>query len=221
MREYIDILREAEEVNNVVDLRQHKTAKAFSNYLDAVSDVYQGEADFFASGKFMPFAQAYIEQGFAARYRPEITITVHFRDWRPSPVARELIRQLRAERFKYQPATPFAKGSKPKDNVNQEAYGPWLSKEIDLNQAKAVFQDRAASPYGAYQQSRAGFRYSHKNVWDDRGVGFNLTGMGYDCRRGDCNDWRRQETHIIDDDKDMTEVVNMFAAIRRAQIKSV
>ena len=204
-----------------VDLHQHKMNKAVSNYADVIGGLAKREWDFFAGGKFGPFAKTYIDSDFNPKFQPTIELTVRVRDYQPSPEARTVLRDLRSQGFKYVPRTQFAKGHKPKDNPDQYGYGPWVEKMIDLRAARELFQTRDQSPYGTYQPSEMGFRTSYKRLWDTRGLGFNLVVGGYDTRRGDKygND-TRQEHHVIDDDTDMTEVVNMFAAIQRSHIKS-
>jgi hypothetical protein len=206
---------------DVVSLSQHKTDKAFNNYASALGGIVQGERNFFATGKFMPFAKSYIESGFEPETRPQIFLNVSARDPRPSQEAKLLISELRKNGFKYEPPIKWAKGAY-QGNPNQDPHGAWLHKEIDLNTAKKWFAQRDNLPFGAYQPSRSGMRTSHQNNWNDHGLGFNITVMGMDNRRGDkYGNPYRQEEHIIDDEKDMKEVSDMFAAIQRSNIKSV
>jgi hypothetical protein len=118
-----------------------------------------------------------------------------------------VLRDLRSQGFKYDPRTPFAKGSKPRQNPEQNAYGPRVEKMIDLRAARVIFQTRDHSPFGVYQPSELGFRTSHKRLWDQRGLGFNLIVGGYDSRGGEYGNAYREEYHVIDDDTDMTEVL--------------
>lgn len=218
MRDLIRIITEGE----VVDLGKHKVEKAVGEYSNAVQAAYSSEAEFFASGKFMPFARSYIESGFDPEKRPEIDIDVSFRDHKRSPEARLLWNELRSRGFKMTPAR-WAKGYAPKENPRQEQQGGFARKTLDINTAKRIFAERVKSPFGAYQPSRSGFRTSSHKVWDDRGVGFHIIVSGYDGRRPGkyADEPQRYETHIIDNDRDMKEVADMFAAIERARMKSV
>lgn len=206
---------------DVVDLKQVKTDRAFGDYADAIGGIVQGEKNFFATGKFMPFAQSYIQSGFEPSYKPEIHLNVTARDQRPSQEARLIIQELRKNGFKYEPATKWAKGAY-NGNPHNDPHGPWMYKVIDLNTAKKYFAERNNLPFGAYQPSRSGMRTSHVNNWNEHGLGFNLTVMGMDHRRGDkYSNPHRQEEHIIDDEKDMKEVSDAYAAIQRSGMKSV
>lgn len=222
MRDIIDIvgkllLNEAD----VVDLKQHRTNKVVGDYAGAIGGIIQGEKNFYATGKFMPFAQSFIESDFNSEYRPTITMRVYFRDPTLSPDARALRDTLRKKGFKYHPATKWVKGSYP-GNPNQQAHGPFLEKDIDLNTAKLLFAERNSSPFGAYQPSRLGMGHDSQNIWDDRGAGFNIFVGGMDARRGDkYGNAHREEHHVIDDDKDMKEVADTFAAIQRSHVRAV
>lgn len=215
MRDLIELVKKLME-GDVVSLQQHRTDKAFGDYADAMGGIIQGEQNFFKSGKFMPLAASYIKSGFVPEYKPGIYLWVHFRDPRPSQEARLVIDELRKNRFKYEPAMKWAKGSY-KGNPDQHAYGPSMEKQIDLNSAKKFFAERGHSVFGAYQPSRMGMRTSTQNIWNDAGVGFSIYVMGYDDRRGSF----REEAHVVDDEKDMKEVSDAFAAIERAKMKSV
>jgi hypothetical protein len=220
MRDLIDIVKLLVE-GDVVSLGAHKTEKAMNSYADAIGGILQGEQAFFASGKFSPFAQSYIAHDFDKEYAPELILDVNFRDFRPAPDARQLIAELRKQKFQVT-YTKWAKGHEPKENPRQDPLGPFARKVIDLNTAKELFAGREDSPLGAYQPSRSGLRTTHLNNWDDRGIGFNISCGGYDGRRGDkYGNPERQEYHIIDDDKDMKEVSDTYAMIRRAHVKSV
>lgn len=221
MREFITIVKTLLE-GEIIDLQKHKFDKAFGEFTDTISGLVQGEQDFYAQGKFMPLAKTYIDKGFAPEFIPVIEIDVTFRDYRLGPEAAQVREMLRAQRFKIYGATKWAKGSRPKDNPNQEPHGPWGAKKIDFNTARELFAERESSPYGAYQTSRLGMGLSRKNIWDDRGVGFCIMVSGYDSRRGDkYGKAVRHETHIIDDEDDMREVSAMFVAIARAKMKPV
>ncbi len=213
----MDLLKLLE--GDVVSLQGHKTDKAMTGYVDAIQGILNGEQNFFKQGKFTPFAQSYIASGFNPECAPEILIDVNFRDYRPSPAARELIAELKAKRWPYNAATRWAKGHRPKENPDQQPMGPWFRKVLDLNTAKELFASREGSPFGAYQPSRSGLRTAHLNNWDERGVGFNISVGGRDGRRGDKygNDYR-EEHHIIDDEKDMKEVSDTYAMIQRARL---
>lgn len=67
----------------LVDLRQHKFAKAFGNDADEVSGMVQGEWGFFAGGKFGPFAKTYIDSNFDPKLQPTIELTVRVCDHQP------------------------------------------------------------------------------------------------------------------------------------------
>lgn len=192
---------------DVVSLGAHKVDKAVGEYTNALQGIYKGESDFFKSGKFLPFAESYIKSGFNKDFAPQIIVDVNFRDVRLNPAARELVKALRGQRFKIQPASGHAP--------------PFARKTVDLNTAKALFAEREQSPIGAYQPSRSGFRTAYQEHWNDAGVGFNISVGGMDSRRGERGNNYREEYHIIDDDKDMAEVAQTYALIQRAKIKGV
>lgn len=216
MREFIDIIELME--GDVINLQSHKTEKAVDDYVNVIRDMYKGEKDFFAGGKFVPFAQSYIDSQFDPKFKPWIEITVHARDYKLSPEVKALFVGLRAQRFKYESATKWAKGYRPKAGTVNYALGPWATKQIDFNTARELFANREHSPYGVYQKSSSGFRSTYEYTWNEFGVGFNIVVGGYDSRRGE---YPREEYHIIDDDKDMKEVSEMFAMINRARIALV
>ena len=219
MRKWIDLMNEGQEITegDVVSLSQHKSEKVAGEYSSAIQQIYKGEADFFAGGKFLPYAKAYIESGYNPEYRPVFYLMVTFRDFRPNDAAKQVLAQLRAKRFKIE-RTKYAKGySAPKE-------GPWTHKEISFEDARELFLNRAHSPFGAYQPSRSGFRTSRIENYSEDGVGFCLSVLGMDYRRPGkyASETHRQEDHIIDDDKDWQEVASMMAEIKRAQsMKSV
>lgn len=187
---------------DVVNLGQFRKEKPIKDYADSVQRIYQGEASFFATGKFLPFAQSYIESNFDKEYAPVFFIDVSFRDAKLSPAAKECLAMLRQRRFK----------------IHRTKEGPWARKEgVSYQEARQAFEERQNSPYGAYQPSRAGFRSSYVNNFNDAGIGFNIAVMGMDSRRAQ----PRQEDHIIDSEKDMTEVSEMMAQIERAKFKTV
>ncbi len=213
MRKWIDIITEGE----VVSLSKHKTDKAMNAYADALRPLFKSEADFFQAGyKFMPFAKAYIESGFDSEMAPEFSIGVTFRDFKLTPHARELLNTMKrpwdVRRTKYAKVFP-----------KEQREGPYADKNISFEEARSIWESRNNSPYGAYQPSRSGFRTSSQDIFDENGLGFNLTVGGFDDRReGEFSGQKfRQEYHVIDHDKDWSEVVNMMAAINRARVSSV
>lgn len=217
MRDFIDLVKNGLREGEVVDLSQHKKEKAFAGFADAVRGLYQGEKDFFSTGKFAPFAETFIKSGFDRKFAPKILLDVKFRDYRKSPEARALCDELRAQRFKIMAGEKWGKGYRPKENTNQDMMGGWAEKEISMQEARAVFADRENSQFGAYQPSRSGFRTTHLNVWDERGVGFSILAGGHESRRGDkYGNPYTEEYHIIDDDDDMKDLAQMFALIQRA-----
>jgi hypothetical protein len=220
MRQFIDIITALNE-GEVVDLGQHKQDKAISGYRNAMQGIYNSESEFFASGKFAPFAKTYIDSGFNAEFAPIIELRIRFRDDRPMPTVRALKQELRQQRFKISAAHTWAKGYKPKANTQQDHWGGWADKTITMPVARDLFANRAHSAFGAYQPSRSGFRTDHKNLWDERGVGFNIVVGGHDSRRGERGYATREEHHVIDDENDMQEVSQMFALIQRARMAIV
>lgn len=214
MRNWIELAQKLFE-GEVVDLGKHKMNRAFQDYADAVGGIVAGEKNFFATGKFMPFAQSYLETG-DEDFFPQIYLGVDIKPYRKTPELKEFIADLRRQRFeirhtKYHPDCPM-----------EQRTGPYCLKKIGLNDLREIWANRANSPYGAYQPSRSGFRTSHLENYDERGVGFHASVLGYDHRRGDkYSNAYREEDHIIDDDKDYQEVIDMFAAIQRGGIKSV
>lgn len=211
MRRFIDIIAEGE----VIDLKQHKTQKAFGDYATAVQGIYAAEADFFARGKFSPFAHSYIESGFKEEFRPQVGLMVYFRDYRLTPVARELLTRLTKERPKWD-----IRRTKYHQDYQGTKSGPVAHlDDISLERAREIWANRNESEFGAYCPSRSGFRTVCKENWDENGVGFSMLVGGQDGRRGDkYGNATREEWHIIDNDEEMKEVVDMFAIIRRARM---
>lgn len=214
MRDLIDSIKKLFE-GEVVDLKQHKTDKAFGSYADAIGGLIQGEKDFFSQGKFSPFAKSYIESGFDPKFAPVIGVTVMFRDFKVNPQARALLNQMAKERPKWQ-----IHRQKYHKEFTGTKQGPYCMLDgISIEQARSLFENRENSPYGAYCPSRSGFRTSSVENWNEDGIGFNITVGGQDGRRGDkYGNATREEYHIIDNEKDMAEVSHMFALIRRARM---
>lgn len=205
MRNWIDIVTEGD----IINLGQHKFNKAMDGYVDAIKDVFGSETEFFASGKFVPFAETYIENNFDKRYAPDFQITVYFRDHKMTPEAKDVLNMLRSKRFKVQTTKYHKEFSGAKE-------GPWADKVISFEELRDIFASKDSGMFGAYRPSRHGFRTTTQDIWDKNGVGFSLFVGGYDSRRGDKP---RQEHHVIDNDDDMREVSNMMALIRRAQMR--
>lgn len=209
-------------MTNVTSLKDHKVQKAFDAYATAINGLVAGERDFFAAGKFAPFAEAYLESGRDRTTAPLIEVMVKFRDYRPSAEARALKDGLRRKGFTIHAALTWAKGCRPKAGSTEHRLGGHATKTIEVAEAKAIFGARAQSPYGAYQESQNGFRDRTHDVWDDRGIGFSLICSGYDGRRPDkYGNPARFETHVVDSDADMAELSEAFALIRRSQIEAV
>ncbi len=193
-----------------MSLSKHKSDKAMGAYADALQSVYASEADFFKEGsKFMPFAKSYIESGFDSKMAPIFSVDVTFRDYKLSPAARTLLNSMKRPWHIHR--TKYAKGYK----MDQRS-GPYAYKDITFEEARKIWETRNSSVYGAYHPSRSGFRNSTQAIFDDNGLGFCLMVGGHDERRGG-----REEYHVIDDDKDWSEVVNMMAVINRSRIQSI
>jgi hypothetical protein len=229
MRDHIDLVKHLFE-GDVVSLQKHKTDKALVSYTDAIGDIFRGERDFFKQGKFLPFAQSYIDSGFDPNFCPTIELQIASSDWQIRPETKAFFQSLKTMGFKIDGPTALAKAYKArlraelKSNPEAERYpyGPAATKTIDLRTAREIFQNRDNSPYGVYRKSRGGFRTDCDNVYDARGIGFNIVVGGQDHRRGDkYGQPHREEWHIIDSDQDMQEVAQMAALIERARIKSV
>jgi hypothetical protein len=220
MRDWIDIVKVLTE-GDVVSLSGHKMDKAVDQYARVIQGIYASEQAFFKDGKFLPFAESYIRSNFAADHALEILVDVNFRDLKLAPETKMLIKDLRGQGFKIT-RIPWARDHAPKENPRGDCQWGYARKVVDINTAKQLFASRENSPLGAYQPSANGMRTVHKNIWDDRGVGFNITVGGQDCRRGDkYGNSCREEYHIVDDDKDMSEAAQAFALIQRAKIKGV
>jgi hypothetical protein len=210
MRNWINIINEGE----VVNLAQHKTAKTVGAYVDALAPIFQGEAEFFASGKFLPFAKAYIDSGYSKEYAPEFYVQVSFRDHRLTPAAKDVLSDLRARKFKIDRTKYHKEFTGTKE-------GPWAQKIVSFEEAREFFLARDHSPFGAYQPSRSGFRSSRVENYDENGVGFNVSVLGMDYRRPGkySSQPHRQEDHVVDNDKDWQEVADMMATIKRSHMK--
>jgi hypothetical protein len=209
-----DIINEGD----VVSLGAHKVKKAGDEYASAIQSIIAGEGAFFKEGKFLPFAETYIRTG---KGFPEIIMDVSVRsvaDMRARPELKEFMKELRLRGFKVE-QTKYHKSCTMSATERQ---GPWARKSLGLDDLRQIWGSREHSPYGAYQESRSGFRTAHKDSFDERGVGFNICVGGIDSRRGDkYGNADREEHHIIDNDADFKEVMDMFALINRARMKSV
>lgn len=198
----------------VVDLGAHRMRNALSDYGKAMRGIFKAEYEHFKGNKFLPFAQAYIESGFDPEYEPEFFIDVMFRDYRPTPEARALLDQMKKQKWEII-RTKYAKGYNSADKE-----GPLARKErLSFEEARELWLNRNSSPYGAYQRSSGGFRSSRVKEYDERGVGFSLLIMGRDARRQRRGGEPSEEYHVIDDNQDWAEAVEMMALIRRAQIR--
>lgn len=181
--------------------------------VEALRPVHAGpHQNYLKLAKISPFALSYIDSGFKKDYRPQIWLCVDIKPYKKTPEIKELIASLRAKRFeirhtKYGAQFPM-----------EQRTGPYCVKEITFDELKELWSNRHNSPYGAYQPSRSGYRTVHEENYDERGVGFHISVMGMDPRAPDkYGHDHRQEDHIIDNDKDYQEVVDMFAAIERAR----
>lgn len=196
----------------IVDLGKHRLKSAIADYGRAMRDIFKAEYEHFKGNKFLPFAQSYIESGFDPEYEPEFFIDVMFRDYRPSPEARTLLDQMKRQKWDIL-RTKYAKG------YSDKKQGPLARKErLSFEEAREVWTNRNSSPYGAYQRSRPGFGSMRVEEYDERGVGFSLLVMGRDARREKYGK-PSEEYHIVDDEQDWAEAVEMMALIRRAQIR--
>lgn len=206
---------------NVVSLKSHQFKKAIQSYAVAINSIIQSEAAFFSQGKFLPFASSYIESNFKPDFCPELFMDVCFRDYIPKGEAKEFLASLKKSGFEII-HIKYAKGCAPKTNPENRRLGPIARKVLSYAEGRELFSNREHSPYGAYQPSQSGFRSTCIENWDSRGVGFHLRLGGEDNRRGDkYRNPTRYEDHIIDNDKDMQEVADMYAMIQRSKIKSV
>ena len=197
----------------VVSLSQHKTNKNFGDYVDAVQQIYKGEADFFTEGKFLPFSKAYIDSGYDPDYAPVFSLDVSFRDEKRTPRAREVLATMTGKSWDIQ-RTKY-EASYPKEHRS----GPYAVKQISFEEARTIWNSRDHSPYGAYQPSKSGFRSARIDNYDKDGMGFCLMVGGKDYRRSGkyASEPHREEYHIIDNQKDWQEVADMMASIVRAR----
>ncbi|NTF17074.1 hypothetical protein G6L37_01350 [Agrobacterium rubi] len=200
--------------DNITDLKSFKFCKTLDGYMDSISSIYQSEAAFFKEAKFAPFADSFIDSGFDREYFPTFHVLIDFRHYKPSEEALALLRRLKADRFEIVPQN-FSKEyraeirRKPLDAPG--CYGPFASAQIGFEEARGIFSARDEGRLGAYQPSSSGFRTVFRENWDDRGVGSRIVVCGHDARRS------RFEEHIIDDDRDMSEVSTMMARIQAAR----
>lgn len=207
---------------DIVDLQRRRVEAALASYADAVDAIFSGEAAFFTEAKFTPFARSYIASDFAPELEPRILLAVRVRDDRPGAEARHLIARLKRQGFSYRPGLMWAKGARPKSNPNQDPWGPELEREITLEAARALFAERDKADLGRYQRSAYGFRATHRRDWDEHGVGFSIVVQGHDDRRRDAyGHATTQESHIVDSEDDLAELVDMAALIARAKIDVV
>lgn len=197
----------------VVDLGAHRFGRAVDEYSSTIQQIVKSSADHFGKGtKFIPFAQSYIESGYDREYLPEFFIDVQFRDYRPAPEARAVLDEMKKQRWEII-RTKYSKDYQ----VTKE--GPLARKDnLSFDEVRAIWENRENSKYGAYQKSRHGFRSSRLDTYDERGLGFSLLVMGLDARREQYGK-PSEEYHIIDDEQDWAEVVEMMALIRRSKIK--
>lgn len=196
--------------DKVTDLRSYKFGKTMDTFMGAVGGIYRSEKAFFETGKFLPFADAYVESGFDEEYRPRFHVSIDFRDYKPSEDAQALLRRLKSDRFEID-KRKFARAYLAEIRRSpdaRESYGPLASTELSFEEARGIWAARTSGKFGAYQPSSGGFRTVCKKNWDERGVGFNIVVCGNDHRRN------KFEEHIIDDEADMAEVVTMMASIR-------
>lgn len=201
----------------VTDLRSYKFGKAVDSFIGSVGAIYQSEKDFFRTGKFLPFADSYIDSGWDDEYRPAFHILVDFRHYKPSEEAEALLRRLKSDRFEISTqkfAREYRAEVRRKSLDAPGCYGPHASAEVTFDEARGVFSVRNEGKLGAYQPSRSGFRTTWQENWDGRGVGFRIVVCGNDHRRN------RFEEHIIDDDADWQEVATMMTHISAARSRN-
>lgn len=202
--------------DKVTDLGKYKFGKAVESYADAIGDIYRSEREFFRGGKFLPYADAFIESGFDREYRPTFHVVISFRDLVPNEDAKDLLRRLKSDRFEIRDikyGRKYRAEIRKKGTDHNDAYGPVATAELGFNETQGIFAGRQCGRFGAYQPSSAGYRTVCQRYWDERGVGFSLHVCGNDHRR---NRW---EEHIIDDQADMDEIAAMMARINAAQTK--
>jgi hypothetical protein len=208
-------MREALMTSDVTDLGKYKFGKAVDSYADAIGGIYQSERDFFRGGKFLPYADAYIESGFDNEYRPTFHVLIDFRDYKPSEEAQSLLRRLKSDRFeirKTKYAREYLAEIKKKGKDHNDSFGPLATAELFwFEEVQGIFAGRDSGKFGAYQPSAGGFRTVSQKNWDERGVGFSIHVCGNDHRRN------KFEEHIIDNQADMDEVAAMMARINVAQ----
>lgn len=192
---------------DVVDFGKAKFNKGFERYSGVIKSLHQREAEFFNGGKFLSFAKTFINHEYDPKFAPEIYLSVMFRDYKMSPNAALLKKNLRKSGFsmtgRYKPD-----------------WGGMAEKKITLETARKLFSERNDSIYGNYLKSSSGFRTRYDDNHNEDGIGFHISVAGYDDRIGDkYGNSYRYEVHIIDDEDDMAEVVNMFALIKRSQMR--
>lgn len=198
----------------VTDLKSYRFGKAVDSYIGSVGSIYQSEQDFFRTGKFLPFADSYIDSGWDEEYRPAFHILVDFRHYKPSEEAEALLRRLKSDRFeiiKQKFGREYRAEIRRKPLDAPGCYGPHASAEVTFEEARGIFSVREEGKLGAYQPSRGGFRTTCQENWDDRGVGFRIVVCGHDARRN------RFEEHIVDNQSDMDEIVSMMSRIHASK----
>lgn len=200
--------------SDVTDLGKYKFGKAVESYADAIGGLYRSERDFFRGGKFLPYADAFIESGFDCEYQPTFHVLISFRDLVPNEDAKNLLGRLKSDRFEIRTtkyARKYRAEIRKKGMDHNDAFGPVATAELGFDEAQGIFAGRECGKFGAYQPSSGGFRTVCQRHWDERGVGFSIHACGNDHRR---NRW---EEHIIDDQADMDEIAAMMARINAAR----
>ncbi len=200
--------------SDVTDLGKYKFGKAVESYADAIGGLYRSERDFFRSGKFLPYADAFIESGFDREYQPTFHVLISFRDLVPNEDATKLLVRLKSDRFEIRTTKygrEYRAEIRKKGTDHNDAFGPVATAELGFNEAQGIFAGRQSGKFGAYQPSSGGFRTVCQRNWDERGVGFSIHVCGNDHRR---NKW---EEHIIDDQGDMDEIAAMMARVNAAR----
>lgn len=198
---------------DVADLNGARFKKRVEAYQRSIGAVFDSERQFFECGKFLPFAQAYVESDYDPALRPTFHITVECRDYHVSDEAKALLARLKANGFTIEKQN-FSKdflrriksGEVKPDHAN--AYGPFATREVEFDEALRILANREDGSLGAYQPSLYGFRQTSIKNYDKHGIGFNVVCCGYDARRG------RFEEHVVDDQADVEELCAMMSEIR-------
>lgn len=198
---------------DVTDLKAARFKKRINSFNASVNPLFEDERQFFLRGKFLPFAQGYIESGFADDRRPTFHVTVEFRDYFLDEAAKNLVTHLAGSGFEIEKQN-FSKaflrriksGEAKPDHAN--AYGPFATRQVEFDEALRILANREDGNLGAYQPSLHGFRQTSIKNYDKHGIGFNVVCCGYDARRG------RFEEHVVDDQTDVEELCAMMSEIR-------